>query len=178
MNGFMRAVRAPNSVSLWNEMYMEFVEAVKTKGIVGIAAPGYCQDWAFRTLGIAEMRVAGVRRLHYSADDLIVELPKPDEGKHLQTLAALVGGERTVAAMFDNYIIKCGPELVAMRCCLQAGAGFHVQIGTRASSSDLQMPCARCKASRKSSRHCRTQKGHTAPPVERMRAAKRPASAL
>ena len=108
-----------SSVSIWNDTLHDYIDVLRK---VKVPQMGSClcynNEWCFRALAVANLRMHGVSRLYYTSTDLITELPGPDEANHRKALAETIGGpEATVEQLYNHKKWKpiCPPEFIPMR---------------------------------------------------------------
>ena len=95
------------SVESWNESCSNFLEDLTTYSVLSLSSTNpqnqYNRQWVFRNLALAVNRTHNVKSLYYATDTLITDLPGPDNGQKLKSLAKAVGGAKTVSALYVKY---------------------------------------------------------------------------
>ena len=82
-----------SSLSIWNATLHDYIDMLRKVKVPQMGSRlCYNNEWCFRALAVATLRMHGVSRVYYGSTDLITELPGPDEGNHRKALAESVGG--------------------------------------------------------------------------------------
>ena len=86
---------------------------------------------------IAKMRSEDVHRLLFTPNDLIRDLPGPDQSGNLLKIAKAVAGNvnATVSELYNKWQVLPPPEMISCLACLELGKGRGSEHGTRVLSN-------------------------------------------
>eukprot|EP00438_Fugacium_kawagutii_P013462 Skav231266 [mRNA] locus=scaffold2436:179940:194374:+ [translate_table: standard] len=97
-------------------------DAFKRHRVRELGSPGYCAEWASRTLLDGLLHRSGVHSLHIDEDFPIVSIPGPDESGHLQKAAKLFQVS-TASNLWKAVHAQGSIHLLSMKFCLHLSMG-------------------------------------------------------